>query len=212
MNKQTLLDTVSNSFSDLDFVVNEIRNGCEIDAMGGDTTTGKAVIDFDTMECVDGNTITVDSDGDSMLATMKIRNPRTNEIIESELKLAPSYTDLEVKMSKCSDTVIIKSTSPGSGTVSVSLGEGNDKLVIGNDETGLDTYTKDVFLEGNEGIDILEINDSGSKKSAVDAFMDPATIMGLNIPIVLGGFEKISVKLGTGRNMFDGELREHIVT
>ena len=199
----------------------EVLNGCDIFADGGDSTNAKLIIDFGSEQnaparhCNDGNIVNIMKNNDRGSLTVQVlRQDDDEETTEFNIHAGIRFTDIEIFMTRCEDEVKISSTLDGdtSGSILLELFEGDDSVMIGSSNLGLDSIYKSIVVTGGLGNDTLVVVDVGSLADKDKGVLNSGSILNLLPPatestaskntIDYSGFENVTLFLTSGESNF----------
>jgi len=212
-------------YTNLRVKVNEISNGCVVDARGGLMTDfATLIIDYsndsgDGSSCVEngGNLVIIEESGsDSLLV-------RFNENFQSERSVTVDrkFGDVRIELSNCDDMVELRSTLDFVSSVTVYGYGGNDIVMLGTDETGVDEIKSNIVFNGGDGNDSLVVNNRGASLPVESSRLTRVSLEGLlPVPpdndvtsISYLNVEELSLFLpSTGNNRLDIESIDRSVT
>ena len=177
-----------NGYSNIYIYGSDIQPGCKIIADGTSEADAIITVDFGQGSCTSGRSVAL-KEGSIFF--------NKDEVVS----FGSSYKDIIFMMSSCHDEVFILQTYRDSSSVEVLGYDGDDMIVLGDENRALDTIIfANVIIDGGRGNnDVLTIRDQASSESKPIA-VRPTILTGLHgsgsETISYFGIENINMALG----------------
>lgn len=202
-----------NGHTNIEIDATAFQSDCTIIAQGGQSTNAKLTINFgfeDDAPCEDGNIVKLSMDSNSNDLIADITRKMPVGFVTKQFRFGSPFIYVEIKMSNCEDTVKIESsTTNEQGYIRVQAGGGNDEIIIGTDFVGLADVNVRILVDGNDGNDILTINDKGEALGRTSGELSSASVLGLlfgsdgtNADVDFTTIEIVNLYLSNGSNNF----------
>lgn len=192
--------------SHLHVMANEVLDGCNIVANGGDETAS-VTIDFDydngDASCRHNNTVTLEASGSNTIITVT-RPQMFGDPHQFTVTASDSYRNFVTIGSNCDDTVQIVNTLGNAKTVTIETGGGVDTVRLGSSTGGMSGIHADVFVFGGEGSgDELIVDDADSEDAKMETLTSTfvhGVLPHFNQTLQYEQFEVVTLMLTSGKN------------
>ena len=168
---------------------NEVRSGCKIIADGSSAADSTITVDFGQNSCTAGHSVSL-GEGSIVIDGIEI------------IAFGTNFKNIVIALSNCDDEVSVASKLYSDTSSVEILGYGgNDNIELGDGSEPLEAILfGNIIIDGGEGEDVLNINDSIS--SALKSVEVRSTVLnGLHADnsntISYFGFENVDVMLGS---------------